>query len=64
MYSCRRAAELSSRAQEGPLPWTQRARLAMHLAMCAGCRNFSKQIKMLRTIARRLPEALGRDERG
>jgi predicted anti-sigma-YlaC factor YlaD len=63
MYSCRRAAELSSRAMEGRLPLHQRAGLALHLAMCAGCRNFSRQIKWLRDIGRRLPEALARDER-
>lgn len=63
MYSCRRAAELTSRGMEEPLPGLQRLLLRAHLAMCAGCRNFSRQARLLRAISHRYPDALEREER-
>jgi len=62
MYSCREASQLASRAMEEPLPKLRRAQLWLHLAMCGGCHNFSRQIAFLRRASRKVPEMLERDE--
>jgi len=62
MYSCRQATQLASRAMEEPLPRLQRAPLWLHMAMCRGCSNFSRQIGFLRRASRKVPEMLERDE--
>jgi predicted anti-sigma-YlaC factor YlaD len=48
---------------EEPLPGLQRVLLRAHLAMCAGCRNFSRQAGLLRAISHRYTDALEREER-
>jgi hypothetical protein len=62
MYSCEEAARLSSRAMEEPLSPTERVLLRLHLAMCERCTNFTRQLAFLRQAARRLPEALDKDD--
>ncbi|OGA14325.1 MAG: hypothetical protein A3H32_04860 [Betaproteobacteria bacterium RIFCSPLOWO2_02_FULL_63_19] len=62
MYSCREASERASRAMEEPLPRMQRAQLWLHLAMCRGCHNFSRQIEFLRLASRKSPKMFDRDE--
>ena len=47
MLSCREATRLVSERQERPLSVRERMALQMHLAMCAGCKNFSLQIPFL-----------------
>jgi hypothetical protein len=49
---------------EKPLPALQAARLALHRLMCADCRNFSRQLAILRRVSRKLPEALAQDDSG
>jgi hypothetical protein len=51
-----------SRALDEPLPLMERLSLRAHLAMCNGCRNFSRRLAILRTLARRSSELLP-DER-
>ena len=55
-FSCRRSAELVSLREERPLTPIEGAELYLHLAVCAGCRNFRRQVAFLRTALRRLPE--------
>ncbi len=62
MYSCRQASELSSRAMDQPLGSTERLLLRLHLMMCRGCSNFSRQIEFLRRASRKIPEALDKEE--
>jgi hypothetical protein len=62
MYSCEEAARRSSRAMEEPLSPTERVLLRLHLAMCERCTNFTRQLAFLRQAARRLPEALDKDD--
>lgn len=62
MYSCEQASKLSSRAMEEPLGRMERSLLRLHLMMCRGCTNFSRQIKFLRRASQKLPEALEKDE--
>jgi len=62
MYSCEEAAKLSSRAMEEPLSPSERVLLRVHLAMCARCTNFTRQMDFLRQAARKLPEILEKDK--
>lgn len=62
MYSCKQASELSSRAMDQPLGPTERLLLRLHLMMCRGCSNFSRQIEFLRRASRKIPEALDKEE--
>lgn len=62
MYSCEEASRLSSRAMDEPLGRLERLQLRLHLMMCRGCSNFSRQIDILRRVSRKVPEALERDD--
>lgn len=53
MLSCRETTQRLSEAQDRELSLTEKLQLRMHLAMCGGCRNFSKQIDFLRAACRR-----------
>jgi predicted anti-sigma-YlaC factor YlaD len=55
MLKCKTVTRLLSEAQERGLTTMERMRLAMHLAMCPGCRNYKTQIGFLRTAARSHP---------
>jgi len=56
MKSCRKATRLMSESQERNLLLREQASLKLHLAMCAPCRNFGKQMQMLRRISRSYTE--------
>lgn len=53
---CRDAARLSSQEMERDLPFGERVSLRVHLAICDGCTNFSKQLAFLRAAIARLRE--------
>lgn len=61
MYSCEQASKLSSRAMDEPLGRLDRFLLRLHLMMCGGCTNFSRQIEFLRRASRKIPGALEKD---
>lgn len=42
--SCRRAAELITRALDGPLPLLPRLGLGLHTLLCRPCRRFRVQV--------------------
>jgi predicted anti-sigma-YlaC factor YlaD len=50
MMNCKQATRLMSDAQESSLSLKDRAALRLHISMCSGCRNFGKQMGMLREI--------------
>jgi predicted anti-sigma-YlaC factor YlaD len=52
MMNCQRATRLLSDAQERELSLKDRAVLQFHVMMCSGCRNFAKQMGVMRNIAR------------
>jgi hypothetical protein len=56
MISCKRAAELISLSQEGPLRWHQRLALALHLGVCEMCRRFRRHVRLLERAGRAAPE--------
>jgi len=58
MFSCQEASRLASRAMEVPLGPLERRVFALHLMMCTGCVNFSRQLELLRSASEKLPEKL------
>jgi predicted anti-sigma-YlaC factor YlaD len=56
MLSCKQAAHLVSQGLDRELGFTERVRLRVHLAICDGCTNFSKQVAFVRKAMARLAE--------
>ncbi|WP_020415283.1 zf-HC2 domain-containing protein [Microbulbifer sp. VTAC004] len=56
MKSCREATRLMSESQERNLNLREQASLKLHLAMCTPCRNFGKQMQVLRRISKSYAE--------
>lgn len=54
MLNCKEATQRMSEAQDRPLPLGERLPLRLHLFMCAGCRNYGKQLDFLRAVTREL----------
>jgi len=50
MMNCKQATRLLSEAQERQLSLKEKATLRMHTAMCSGCRNFGKQMGIIRSL--------------
>ena len=48
MITCKRAAELTSQAEETPLGWWRTFQLRFHLFFCAMCRRFRRQVLLFR----------------
>ena len=46
-----------SQGEDRKLAFGERLSLRLHLVICEGCRNFSRQLAFLRQAVRRLPEA-------
>jgi hypothetical protein len=56
MLSCKEVTHLVSAGLDRRLgPW-ERLRLRLHLAICDGCANFSRQMAFLREAVRRLAD--------
>ena len=51
--TCRETSALLSRRQDRPLGLLERAGLYLHLAVCAGCREFRRQLAFMHTAFRR-----------
>ena len=54
MLSCKDATRLVSQGLDRRLGFAQRVALRVHLAICDGCTNFSKQAAFLRKAVRDL----------
>jgi hypothetical protein len=52
MIACKRAAQLIAQSLETPLTWRQRLALAWHLSVCAMCRRFRRQIRLVQRAGR------------
>ncbi len=61
MLNCKNVTRLYSESQERTLTLQERMSLKMHVMMCSGCRNFGKQMPILRQAVRAY--AKGADER-
>jgi hypothetical protein len=53
MLTCKDASILLSQKQERPLGMRERLFLQLHLLICNGCMNFSRQLELMRTAIRR-----------
>lgn len=53
--SCRKATELLSRSLDQTLGLGERFWLRWHLGICNSCRNFQRQLGVLRTLSQHLP---------
>lgn len=53
MIACKDATRLVSRLQEGQLSGFEHAKLRWHLAVCAACARFERQIAFLQEAMRR-----------
>ncbi|GGB51283.1 hypothetical protein GCM10011502_25500 [Oceanisphaera marina] len=51
MLSCHKATRLMSEGQDRPLSKFERMSLAMHTVMCNGCRQFERQLPVIRSLA-------------
>lgn len=51
MRSCRDVSQLLSESLERPLGFSERWSLRLHLMICRNCENFSRQLKLLRTLS-------------
>lgn len=58
MMTCAEASRLISERKDHPLTLRQRIGLRLHLAMCAMCRGYKKNLDMLSRIAARAGEAV------
>ena len=58
MLSCKEATRLVSQGLDRKLGFAERVRVRLHLAICDGCTNFSKQLAFLRKAVQDLA---GRD---
>jgi predicted anti-sigma-YlaC factor YlaD len=56
MLSCKQVARLVSQGLDRELGLADRVRLRVHLAICDGCTNFSKQLAFVREAMARLAE--------
>ena len=52
MMNCKEITRLVAESADRDLPFYQRMRVRMHLAMCFLCRRFTKQLELIRKISR------------
>jgi|CXWL01.1.fsa_nt_gi predicted anti-sigma-YlaC factor YlaD len=52
MLNCKQASELLSQALDKNLSLREKISLRLHLLICHGCRNFSKQMTVMREACR------------
>lgn len=50
LYSCKKASELLSMAQDEPLDTLSRWRLRAHMSVCENCREVEAQLYTLRSL--------------
>jgi len=63
MMTCKDASRLLSQAQDRPLGFGEQLRLRLHVLICDGCANFSRQVATLRRAVQALRERSGPDPR-
>jgi hypothetical protein len=54
ILTCKEASQLISQGLDRRLGFAERVGLRLHLLICDGCTNFSKQVKFLRRAVARL----------
>ena len=56
MLTCKELVAHSSDYLDGQLTLRQRLAVRAHLAMCANCRRFIRQMKLTQAVIRQMPE--------
>ena len=56
MLSCKEASRLLSQGLDRRLGFAERLALRLHLLICDGCTNFSKQVAFIRKAMARLAD--------
>jgi len=56
MLSCKQVSRLVSQGLDRDLGFTERVKLRVHLAICDGCTNFSRQMTFLREAMAKLAD--------
>lgn len=59
---CKHASRLISQDMDRPLGWRKRLGLWWHLAICRMCRQFFKQLRLMRIVVRRMVNYAENDE--
>jgi hypothetical protein len=62
MLDCKEASRLVSQSLDRRLDWRERCGLALHLAMCAACRRFARQLRWLRQAWQHFARRVEADE--
>lgn len=62
MMNCKQAIRMMSEEMERELPFGERAALRLHTALCIGCRNYRRQMAILRAACRRIAGGSPNDE--
>ena len=57
LMNCKESTQLLSESEDRPLEAGERLKLKLHLLSCRGCRNFSKQLRFIRSACRQLGSA-------
>jgi len=52
LLSCKETSRLLSQGEDRKLAFGERLALRLHLAICDGCRNLTKQFKFLRSAVK------------
>ncbi|MCA1978960.1 MAG: zf-HC2 domain-containing protein [Thiobacillus sp.] len=52
LTTCRETTVLASRAQDGHLTLGERMAMHLHLAICANCARFARQLQAMRRLLR------------
>ncbi|PYF82218.1 zf-HC2 domain-containing protein [Marinomonas alcarazii] len=52
MMKCKQATQLLSEKLDRPLSAKEKIHLAMHISMCGPCRQFGKQMEMIRDLSK------------
>ena len=61
MLSCKQQVARSSDFLDGQLSFRQRLLVRHHLLFCPNCRRFIRQMRLLSTTLKKLPQALPED---
>ena len=56
ILSCKQVTRIVSQGLDRELGFSERVRLRVHLAICEGCTNFTKQMAFLREAMAKLAE--------
>ena len=59
MLTCKEVSRLASQGLDRRLGFGERIALRVHLSICEGCSNFSKQVVFLRKAVARIGDSTG-----